>query len=909
MTSRGRSHLYIGIAFAALGLLSAVSFPVRWAIKYISFSFATAMSFSKVYLFLIFGAAIFLILWLPIPTKRIRPHLKTIRFTFFAGIAGLALLSLLSHAYFISAVGAGMNDDLTLVRDGHLSGQKISHIHTLKPMMMLISDTFSRGWEERLDAGHPFVPFVPKPLILLALIIFILLIPIALLLPVSISHRWPKAYKTSLALIYTVAAYATLKALVDGGPLVPESVVSIPVLAYLCFGKLKEKTIGKMMAKLLGSTLAGYSVLYYLFLNATRDLSFHMTAMIMVHGIIVLALFGLIFFVTHGIIRKNPAIIVITIALFALIMVGTYYANHMFFESEYLLRNVPKGSVARYISTNPDMPDKKVYKTKYDAIYERQITADTPMWRLIQDLRLNPSFYPVDVIPPGGSQGVLAQLTVGIIPLSTSTSGVDLQTQDRLVRVHGWRECDTLETCDYEIVFDMWMPTPSPNKVLFDYINKIGIDTYLITGYDVGFYEEGLPGLGWHLPEVPLPKAGIDRPDGIKEVRTDGEPDSKKVVILILESARAAYRKDYAKEFSFLTTFAADHCGGSLVPVPPTFSAANSLALLSGAYPEDNGLLHIIFLDEDGQFKLAYEDSYNPSYSKELGIVTINQIIEGKDRNIYTTIYHSDELSEYVTAALAERFSLFWILDTESEPFSDLADNPELANRIRTLDKNLKQFISAIQEKAPDTLFIIMGDHGIAEIKELVRWEDIRPDLEDAGIDIDASQVWIDAGVGLRIWTETPPTSAVVEATKDWLSNEPCFYLVDKAMREDLHIDMERLQTGDIMIGAKPGCMLVADELPQEYDNVREDIVENERNLLKKRPGMNSMHGYYNANHPDLHSMLVIGGPTRGDGLACDDEVIQMVDIAPTILDYFGIDFAENPQFSGTSLYEKYRDE
>ena len=124
---------------------------------------------------------------------------------------------------------------------------------------------------------------------------------------------------------------------------------------------------------------------------------------------------------------------------------------------------------------------------------------------------------------------------------------------------------------------------------------------------------------------------GRNKYDYLKELQLS----DKKVIVLVLESARAQYFSDYKVQMPFLQSLANRSCYGRVKPVSPTFSAANSLALLSGTYPETNGLLHIIFLNEDEEFVLAFNKSYTPYSSSVRGINVINRVINGNDENEY----------------------------------------------------------------------------------------------------------------------------------------------------------------------------------------------------------------------------------------------------------------------------------
>jgi hypothetical protein len=288
-------------------------------------------------------------------------------------------------------------------------------------------------------------------------------------------------------------------------------------------------------------------------------------------------------------------------------------------------------------------------------------------------------------------------------------------------------------------------------------------------------------------------------------------------------------------------------------------------------------------------------------------VKSLSEFIEGNRRDIIH-LDDSDGLMGYLPTVVKNELSVVWLLDTESEPYGTLTGNAALAAKIAHADANIERFYRAVMAAAPDTLFLFVGDHGISEIRNPVAWRDVRALLTEAGIPLDKADLWIDAGVGARIWMKQPVASSVIDGYERALralfaERMPCLYVEDEELRKARHTDLDRMQTGDIMIGAHPGCIISADELPQDYRNVPDSVLKNEKRLLAKRMGNESVHGYYENRAKDMQSMFVMADP-RG-ALSCKERTVNIVDFAPTILEYLGYGDRGAAQFDGTSLYKR----
>lgn len=873
---RIRSHvrvhfLLLALFFCALFAASALSPHLGFVAKYFTDFFASGFSSTKAYTLFLYAVLSFFLL----SVSHFLPQFRTSRKTLLI-IATLAFLIQLGvYADFAVSERLEAFGDATVATGSVFSETKLIHIHNMKAAAALVGG-FLGAESGSYDVGIPFLGSVPAWAIIIFLILFGASVALFLLVLGEKEREWPDHSGARMAL-YLMTSFSVLKNMIDGGPFSIECLVSALVLFLLI--KESEKPFLKTVVHSLpyaAFLFLAYGAIVSLFLpfSATWD--------IIAPGIMQYAFFALItafLWSRASWAAARAGVVFVSIAV--LFMLRSHsFAYH---EFRYLITRVEAGDTVHFLDTDAGKPPPAVYRNGYGAIYSVKSAGGERIADVVARERLNPSFYPVMI--PGKSCPPDEPFVVSGEVRGSPHAGLTVRQDDGQVKILDFSRCAAGSACDYSFAFEMKGCTPNPKKIAVDFLASMGFERFVMSRYAAEAPED----YRIRVARMPLPASG------------------KKAVIVFLESARARYLDDYASSMPFLTSLAARGCSGSSIPVAPTFSAAQSLSLLTGTYGDKSGGLHIIYLDNKNEFKLAFTESITPFYAPRSGVKSLSEFIEGNRRDIIH-LDDSDGLMQYLPTVVKNELSVLWLLDTESEPYGTLTGNTALAAKIAHADANIERFYRTVMAAAPDTLFLFVGDHGISEIRNPVAWRDVRALLAEAGIPLDQTNIWIDAGVGARIWMKQPAASSVIDGYERALralfaERMPCLYVEDKELRKMRHTDLDRTQTGDIMIGAHPGCIISADELPQDYGNVPDSVLLNEKRLLAKRMGNESVHGYYENSAKDMQSMFVIADP-RG-ALLCKERTVNIVDFAPTILEYLGYGERGAAQFDGTSLYKR----
>ncbi len=873
---RIRSHARV--RFLLLALFSGALFAAGvfsphfgFASKYFTDFFASGFSSTKAYAFFLYAGLSFFLLSI----SHFLPQFRISRKMLLVVVALAFLVQLGVYVGFAASERLEAFGDATVATGSVFSETKLIHIHNMKAAAAFVGGLFGAA-SGSYDAGIPFLSSVPAWAIIIFLILFGASAVLFLLVFGEKEREWAD-YSGACTALYLMTSFSVLKNMVDGGPLSIECLVSALVLFLLIAWSEKSFiTIAVRSLPYAAFLFLSYGAIVSLFLplSAAWDIT--------IPGVMQYAFFALVAALLWnrtlwGTARAG--------AVFACIAVLFLLRSHSFayHESRYLLTRVEAGDTVHFLDTDTEKPFAAVYRNEYGAIYSMKSAGRERIMDIVVQEKLNPSFYPVMI--PGKSCPSDEPFVVSGEMRGSPHTGLTVRQDDGQVNIMDFSRCAAGNACDYSFAFEMKGCTPNPKKITVDFLASMGFEQFVMSRFSIESPEDYLT----RTARTPLPKSG------------------KKAVIVFLESARARYLEDYASSMPFLTSLAARGCSGSSVPVSPTFSAAQSLSLLTGTYGDKSGGLHIIYLDDRNEFKLAFTESITPFYAPQSGVKSLGELIEGNRRDIIH-LDDSDGLMRYLPTVVKNELSVLWLLDTESEPYGTLTGNAALAAKIAHADVNIERFYRAVMSAAPDTLFLFVGDHGISEIRNPVIWNDVRALLTEAGIPLDKANLWIDAGVGIRIWMKEPVASSVIEEYERTIralfaERMPCLYVEDKELRRARHTDLDRTQTGDIMIGAHPGCIISADELPQAYGNVPDSVLQNEKRLLAKRMGNESVHGYYENRTEDMQAMFVMADPYGA--LSCKGRTVNIVDFAPTILEYLGYGDRGTAQFDGTSLYKR----
>jgi hypothetical protein len=236
------------LAVVFLLLIAAICFPFH--LRFIVDVFAIGLSNAKLYGFPLF-ALIMLLSYFRKPKDDAGFKRRALRVG--AVLAILFTASLASFLYVTKTIGASGLYRYYVVRDGFLSSNYLSHIHSFKPIVGWPLEFFST-MSYTLDYGYPFMAYIP----------FYAYIPLSMLLLYLLYQLWEITshigqranYSVSWFFVLAVSVFTIVKNIIDGGVLCPQLTIPMGIFAYLLLLRKETSEWRRILLPLAAVTIA-----------------------------------------------------------------------------------------------------------------------------------------------------------------------------------------------------------------------------------------------------------------------------------------------------------------------------------------------------------------------------------------------------------------------------------------------------------------------------------------------------------------------------------------------------------------------------------------------------------------------------------------------------------------------------
>ena len=193
-------------------------------------------------------------------------------------------------------------------------------------------------------------------------------------------------------------------------------------------------------------------------------------------------------------------------------------------------------------------------------------------------------------------------------------------------------------------------------------------------------------------------------------------------------------------------------------------------------------------------------------------------------------------------------------------------DSEQVIRRIKEVDAALEEKYNQLKNRVGDFDFFLFSDHGHIKISETLNLKSV---FKSSGDSLDNYIYFIDANFA-RFWFRDADEEKRVNRILSQLDNKG-YSLTEKLLKK-YHTDMPDNRYGDLIFYVEPPCHLTT--APQMAMKIAE-----------KR--FVSMHGY-SPDHPDSYAVFVSNKKVR------KNSQLELVDIAPSILDIFGLEIPEH---------------
>ncbi len=196
--------------------------------------FAGGRSSTKTVGFFLFLALCFTIYYIG-PYPRL-PKLASLNKILIGGVVALFLLGLCGHVYIILHAHGNILADYVFFNQQEISSSSIQHNHVLKGTIGLALSKTNLAWQENIDIGTPFLPLLPSPFFISALLGVIFVTVCTLLTTVRLANKTvPRAWFTMLC--WSITSFIVIKNIIDGGLFNSEALVTFTFWIILLYEK------------------------------------------------------------------------------------------------------------------------------------------------------------------------------------------------------------------------------------------------------------------------------------------------------------------------------------------------------------------------------------------------------------------------------------------------------------------------------------------------------------------------------------------------------------------------------------------------------------------------------------------------------------------------------------------------
>lgn len=243
-----KEYIYYGVACIILIVASLYIRPLEFFLRIFVKFFATGRNFIRSYMFLVYMALMFFIIFFKSgKTKeqkdKVTNFIKNIDPKLVVLILSLSLiLSLISFFSFFSNAGLGShriqeNINFDVFNENEMSSTSLLHYHTNKPLISHFLSFIGINRMATLDAGYPYKGLVSSWIYILGFPLFIISTILVIVTLWKKEELWSLVYKKGvrigLIVIYIITSFSVLDAILDGGLLKQELGLSLPILLFL----------------------------------------------------------------------------------------------------------------------------------------------------------------------------------------------------------------------------------------------------------------------------------------------------------------------------------------------------------------------------------------------------------------------------------------------------------------------------------------------------------------------------------------------------------------------------------------------------------------------------------------------------------------------------------------------------
>ena len=435
--------------------------------------FASGTSFFKLYFFLFWSAASFLILGFGFSPKRKISDLW-LRFS----IIFMAFLGLFSHLLLMSKYRFGFSDSIIAVVNNNSSGNRFFHLHILKAA--LIYPIKLLGLEsvyKMTDPGLPYFFLLPHSLFLGAFLVEILIFILMMYFLIIKEREWRPDLKYPFLCLYVISGFALFKNFFDGGPFSQVFAVFFP--AFLALLKIKNRDLGKSL-KIFGASLllsVGSIAAFYYYFADLRELT--------VFGFGVLGAICTLLLVAisaHWIhVRKRPSWKGLTAYVLLLALWILALCNHFgLADYRYLLKKIlPGDRVFIYDKEGRSFPGSLKYREGAGRIYEYRSDHMSKLIDIYRENRFQSIYAYAMVVGPGCSEYGDLHVKGKIRAIETGT--LDLNKKSEMLDRFSVRPCSDPQDCDYtyEGTLKGCIPNGSDSIVL-NHFTEMGFKKFIL---------------------------------------------------------------------------------------------------------------------------------------------------------------------------------------------------------------------------------------------------------------------------------------------------------------------------------------------------------------------------------------------------------------------------------------------
>lgn len=231
--------------------------------------FATGLTATRVYLFLIFLIISFLLLTPNLKKFVNKPIIKKLKPKYFIILILISLvLCALSFFIYVQVTQTNLYDTTIITKGPEWSNNRLMHIHSNKPVIGFFIRNFFPYNPLRSDFGSPYIRVIPNWIYFLGLVLLLVNIGLSFIFLLKKNYHWLSIKNNKLifiySLIYLISSFSIFKYIVDGGPFTFSILITFPLLITILYSNCNLKEDIKNFLSNFGKIFFCYMILIQL---------------------------------------------------------------------------------------------------------------------------------------------------------------------------------------------------------------------------------------------------------------------------------------------------------------------------------------------------------------------------------------------------------------------------------------------------------------------------------------------------------------------------------------------------------------------------------------------------------------------------------------------------------------------